>query len=409
VPVPQRWFIGVSSGSGADGVEAVLAAVDGVGLELRLLQVQGLHQPFGPELRNLLRHLPGPGPVEVRQVSRLHRLLGETFAAAARMVADHASLSLQQVQCIAVPGHRVWHDTEGRFPSTLGLGMASVVAERTGVSTVSELHGRDVAAGGQGTPLAALPDYLLFRHPQEGRAIVHLGGTARVVFLPPGCRAPEIIGFEAGPCNLLLDALMRQLTGGKEPFDAGGKHAVQGRCIEPLLQAWMSHAFFQRRPPKALPRHLFGAEFTAQAVVQARQREGTLHDLLCTATHFAARCIVHSLRRLLPAGQKVQRVLLAGGGVRNGLLWHLLERQLHGTRVARTEELGVPCELHKALAFALLGALTVDGVPANVPSATGAAGSRLLGCLTPGSPQHWARLLAWMASQTAPVTAEAFE
>jgi anhydro-N-acetylmuramic acid kinase len=404
--VPPRWFIGLSSGSGADGVDAVLAEVDGVGLDLRLLRLEGLHQPYGPELREMLRRLPGPAPVEARLISRLHRVLGETFAAAARMVADHASLSLNKVHCIGCPGHTVWQDTEGRFPSTLTLGMPAVVAERTGVTTVSDFQARDVTTGGQGAPLAALTDYLLFRHPHEGRVLVHLGGVARVIFLPPGGRIPDIVGFQAGPCNLLLDALMRQLTGGKEPFDAGGKHAVQGRCIEPLLQSWLAHPYFQKRPPKALPQHLFGAEFAAAAVGQARQQNCTMHDLLCTATHFVARIVVHALRRLLPAGSVVQRVLLSGGGVRNGLLWHLLEQQLAGTPVCRTDTVGVPSELRRPLSFALLAALTTDGVPASVPSATGAAGSRLLGCLTPGSLQHWARLLAWMASQTAPVTAD---
>jgi anhydro-N-acetylmuramic acid kinase len=398
---PNRWIIGLASGSSADGVDAALAEVEGTGLDLRLVQTHGLHQPYGRDLRDLLRRLSGPAPVEMRLVSRLHRLLGETFAAAARMAADHASLSLQKVQCIGCPGHTVWHDTEGRFPSTLGVGMAAVVAERCGVTTVSDFHSRDVAAGGQGVPLAALTDYLLFRHPREGRVLLHLGGLARLVFLPAGGRIHEVVGFQAGPCNALLDALMSQLTGGREPFDPGGRHAVQGVCIEPLLQTWLAHPYFQRRPPKSLPRHLFGEEFVARALGQVREHNGTLHDLLCTATHFVARGITGAVGRLLPPGQPVHRALLSGGGVRNGLLWHLLEQQLTTIPLARTDDAGVPGNLRKALSFGLLAALTVDGVPANVPSATGAAGSRLLGSLTPGSSPNWARLLAWMSSQTA--------
>src|SRR5207249_6346100 len=177
--------------------------------------------------------------------SLLHRLLGETFAAASRQVADRASFSLQRAQCIGCPGHTVWHDPEGRFPSTLGLGTPAVIAERTGVTTVSDFRSRDVAAGGQGVPLAALVDWLLFRHPQEARLLLHLGGLARVVFLPAGCRATEVVGFEAAPCNILLDALMRQLTGGREAYDHGGKHAVQGRCIETLLHQWLAHPCLQ--------------------------------------------------------------------------------------------------------------------------------------------------------------------
>jgi anhydro-N-acetylmuramic acid kinase len=397
-----RWLIGLASGSSVDGVDAALMELEGAGLELRVRQVQGLHQPYGAELRALIRRVSSPALCEIRQVSILHRLLGETFAAAARTVADHASLSLQRVQCIGCPGHTVWHDIEGRFPSTLGLGMAAVVAERCGVTTVSDFRSRDVAAGGQGVPLAALIDYLLFRHPQESRLLIHLGGLARIVFVPAGCRIQEVIGFGASPCNVLLDALMDRLTGGKEPYDPGGKHAVQGKCIDALLQSWLSHPYLQRRPPKALPRHLFGDDFAVAAVQQIRQLGGSLHDLLCTATHFVARGITTAAQRFLPSGSRIDRVLLSGGGVRNGLLWRLLEQLLAGIPLQRTDEVGVPADVRKALSFGMLAALTLDGVPASVPSATGAAGSRLLGSITPGSSINWARCLAWMANQTAP-------
>lgn len=398
----SRWLIGLASGSSVDGVDAALMELEGAGLELRVRQVQGLHQPYGAELRAMIRRVSNPVPCEIRQVSILHRLLGETFAAAARTVADHASLSLQRVQCIGCPGHTVWHDVEGRFPSTLGLGMAAVVAERCGVTTVSDFRSRDVAAGGQGVPLAALTDYILFRHPQENRLLIHLGGLARLVLVPAGCRIQEVVGFEASPCNLLLDALMDRLTGGKSSFDPGGKHAVQGKCIDALLQNWLNHPYLQRRPPKGLPRHLFGDDFAAAAVQQVRQYGCSLHDLLCTATHFVARGITTAVRRFLPSSPRIDRVLLSGGGVRNGLLWRLLEQPFEGVPLQRTDEVGVPADVRKALSFGMLAALTLDGVPASVPSATGAAGSRLLGSITPGSSINWARCLAWMAAQTTP-------
>jgi anhydro-N-acetylmuramic acid kinase len=399
-------MIGLASGSSADGVDAALLETEGIGLELRVRLLQALHQPYGRELRELVIRASSPGPCETRQIGMLHRLLGETFAAAARQVADRASFSLQRVQAIGSPCHTLWLDAEGRFPSTLGLGMAAVVAERTGVTTISDFRARDLAAGGQGVPLAALADYLLFRHPHEHRVLIHLGGMARVVSLPAGCRIQQVLGFEAGPCNLLLDALMRQVTGGRETYDPGGKHAVQGRCLEPLLQNWLAHPYLQRRPPKGLPRHTFGEEFAVHAVQQARQMHWGLHDLLCTATHFVAHGITTSLRRFLPGDQLPDRIFLSGGGVRNGLLWHLLEQQLGGVPVERTDRCGIPADARKALAFGILAALTLDGVPANVPSATGAAGSRLLGSLTPGSSENWARCLGWMAAQAAPLVGE---
>jgi anhydro-N-acetylmuramic acid kinase len=402
--VTTRRLIGLASGSSADGIDAALLEAEGAGLDLKVRLLQALHQPYGRELREMILR-GGPGPCETRQLGLLHRLLGETFAAAARQVADRASFSLQRVQCLGCPGHTVCLDAEGRFPSTLALGMAAVVAERTGVTVVSDFRDRDLAVGGQGVPLTALADYLLFRHATESRALVHLGGMARVVYLPAGGRLHEVVGFEAGPCNVLLDTLMRQLTGGRENYDPGGKHAVQGRCVEPLLGRWLGHPYLQRRPPKAIPRHNFGEVFAVQAVQQARQHGWGLHDLLCTATHFVARGIGTSLRRYLPAGKPLDRVLLSGGGVRNGLLWHLLEQQLEGVPLDRTDSFGVPGDARKALAFGTLAALTVDGVAANVPAATGAAGSRLLGSVTPGSAANWARCLHWMAAQTAPVAA----
>jgi anhydro-N-acetylmuramic acid kinase len=398
-----RWVIGLASGSSADGVDAALAEVEGAGLDLRVRLRHSLYQPYGGDLRELIRKVCGPAPVEMRQVGLLHRLLGETFAAAARAVADQASASLKRVQCVGCSGHTVWHEVEGRFPSTVGLGMAGVLAERLGVTTLSDFRARDVAAGGHGLPLETLADYLLFRHPAEGRVLLHLGGLARVVALPAGARLPEMVGFEASPCNVLLDTLMRHLTNGRETHDPGGRHAVQGKCLEPLLHSWLGHAYLQRRPPKSVARHLFDEDFVTRAVQQARQVQGTLHDLLCTATHFVARSITEALKRFLPPRLRGDRILLSGGGVRNGFLWHLLEQQLAGTALARTDEAGIPAQACKAVSFAVLAALAVDGVAGNVPSATGAAGSRLLGSLTPGSPTNWARCLAWMAGQAAPL------
>jgi anhydro-N-acetylmuramic acid kinase len=398
-----RWIIGLASGSSADGVDAALLEMDGAGLDLSVRPLGALHQAYPRDLRDLLLRQGTLHGSEIKQACLLHRLLGETFATAARQVADRASFSLQKVQCLGCSGHTLWHDPEGRFPSSLSLGMAAIVAERTGVTTLSDFRSRDLAAGGQGAPLAALVDYVLFRHPQENRVLLHLGGIARVVYLPAGGRVQDVAGFEAGPCNLLLDGLMRQGTGGRETYDPGGKHAVQGRCIEALLERWLGHPYFQRRPPKSLARHSFGDDFAVQALQMAQQQHWPLHDILCTATHFVARSIAQALRRFLPPGHSISRILLSGGGVRNGLLWHLLEQQFAGIPLNRTDQVGIPAAVRKPMAYGLLAALTLDGIPANLPAATGATGSRLLGSVTPGSTTNWARCLAWMAAQTAPL------
>jgi anhydro-N-acetylmuramic acid kinase len=397
-------------------VDAALVEIEGAGLELQARSLHALQLPFSRDLSGLLRQVAGltiPHPslpsqgegfrsdiVEVKQVSVLHRLLGETFAAAARQVADRASFSLQKVLCVGCPGHTVWHDPEGRFPSTLALGMAAVVAERTGLTTVSDFRSRDLASSGQGAPLTALADYLLFRHPEENRILLHLGGMAHLVYLPAAGKVHEVRGFEPGPCNLLLDGLIDQMTNGRETFDSGGKHAVQGRCIETLLEQWLAQAYIKRRPPKSLPQHAMVEDLILQAVQLARDGNCRLHDLLCTATHFVARSISQSWQRFIPPNRTPTRVLLSGGSTRNGFLWHLLEQQF--APIPLSKIIGIPVESHQCVASGLLAALTVDGVSANLPSVTGASGGRLLGSITPGSPSNWARCLDWMAAQSTP-------
>ncbi|GIW78863.1 MAG: anhydro-N-acetylmuramic acid kinase [Gemmatales bacterium] len=398
-----RWFIGLASGSCLEGVNATLLETDGVGLGLRARPIHSLHLPYSRELRELILRASADH-AELSEMGLLHRLLGETFATAARLVADQASFSLQRVQCIGCPGHAVWQDGDGRFPSSLQLGMAAVVAERTGVTTISDFRDRDIAAGGLGASILALIDHLLFQDLLESRVLLHLGGVARIVYLPAGGEWRDVLAFEAGPCNGLLNALMRHLTNGREHFDPGGKYAVQGRCIESLLARWLAHPFLQRRPPKVLSRQTFADSFARQIVQEAVRNGWSMHDLLCTSTHFVAEAIVQSLKRfVLPSrsGERPHRFLLSGGGVRNGLLWNLLEQSLADAELNRTDEFGVPAMLRKSLAFGMMAALTMDGVPANLPTVSGAAGARILGSITPGSTNNWSRCLHWLVKQAA--------
>ena len=404
----KRWIIGLAVSSRAEGVDATLLSVEGAGMELQARPTLALHQPHPEPLRDLLLRVTGPNATHVRDVSLLHRLLGESCALAARQVADRASLSLAEVLCLGCPGHGVWHEPEGQFASTLSLGLPTIVAERTGVTTVSDFSSRDLAAGGQGAPLSALVDYLLFRHPTEHRLVLHLEAMAQVISLPASVRIAEVQGFEAVPCNDFLDLLMQQVTAGKEVRDVGGKHAVQGQCMAGLVRKWLSHPALRQRPPKSFPRYRFGAGFAAQAIQDAKQLNGRVHDLLCTATHFVARGITDSLQRFLMRAPEPDRVLVSGAGASNGLLWQLLDQSFGNGKLTRTDDVGIPSIAMPSLRSGVLAALTMDGVPASVPATTGASTSRLLGSITPGNSQNWAECLRWMASQApAPLKAVA--
>jgi anhydro-N-acetylmuramic acid kinase len=403
----HRYFIGLSSGSSLFGVDAALVRAEGDGTDLTLKLEHFLHAPFGNELRELLWRVTTSEAPELRHLATLHRVLGETYALAVKQLLEQNRVPAQQILCIGCPGQMLWHDPEGRYPSMLHLGMMGALAERTGLTTLSDFSSRDIALGGRGLPITALVDAMLFHHAREHRVLVHLGSVASVVSMPAplGPNARNVIGYQAAPCTMLLDGLMRLLTNGREHYDAGGKHAVQGRCLEPLLERWMQNHFFQQRPPKSVPRQEFGADFLNRAIEQAKRLHGNLHDVLCTMTHFVASAIVHSLQHDFPA--MPARVLLSGKGVRNGLLWHLLEQKVHPLPLEKTDVHGIPSEACKALAHAGLAALTMDGVPINLPAVTGASGPRLLGQFSPGASGNWARCLAWMARQAVPLQSAA--
>lgn len=403
----SRYLIGLSSGSSLVGVDAALVRVDGTGARMALHLEHFLHAPFGAELRDLLwRTLTSAAP-DARHLGTLHRILGETYALAVKQLLEPHRQIAKDVLGIGCSGVPLWHDGAGRYPATLQLGMLSVLAERTGLTTLSDFSSRDLALGGQGMPIHALMDALLFHQPEEHRVRLHLGGMATLVSLPTqlGLNSRNVLGWQAAPCTVLLDGLMRLMTNGLEPFDAGGKHAVQGRCLEPLLERWMQNHFFHERQPKCVPRHEFGLDFLNRAIDQAKRLGGNLHDVLCTMTHFVARTIVHSLQEHLPAAPA--RVLVSGGGGRNGFLWHLLEQKLLPIPLEKIDAHGLSADTFKALACAGLAALTMDGVPINLPSVTGASGTRLAGQFTPGNTANWARCLTWMARQVAPAHAAA--
>lgn len=404
--MPRRLVIGLSSGASLQGIRAALVEAHGTGLDLRLRLIHTLHRPYPTELREMLWRFSSSTPPTPRQTAVCHRILGDWFAGAALQLVEQAQVPLGQILCVGFPGQVVWQDTEMRHPAALCLAMPEAVAEKTGLTVVSHFRGRDIVAGGKAAPLTAVIDAMLFRHATEERVLVHLGGWAGVLHVPAGREGKaRLSGFQAAPCGLLLDGAIRLLTSGKAPFDAWGKHAVQGRCIEPLLTKWLSHPPLQRKPPRSLTLDDFGEAFIAQGVALARSLERGLHDVLCTATHFVAAAIAQAIESFVPV--RPARVILSGGAVKNGLLLRLLEQQFGGCPVERLDLHGCPTEARHALGYAGLTLLTLDGVPGNVPSVTGAAGPRLLGQLTPGSTANWARCLSWMAHQLAPFQAAA--
>lgn len=381
-----RFLIGTSFGSGWEGVDVAVVRVEGLGLSLTPVVAAALRWPFPSGARP---GIGGPGASTADGVGPC----AEAAVAAIRQALSQAGVSPREVFAVGLlePARGA---LLGPWPE-----VADRLAERTGLTVVHGFRLRDRSAGGRGHPITALADALLFRSPVRDRLLIHLGAVTSVLALPRGARLADVVGFDAGPGNQLLDALVQCGSRGKETTDAGGRRAVQGRCLEPVLARWREHPYFARRPPKMVPPEAFGRPFLLAAFDAARRLGAGLSDLLCTATHLVARAVGETVRAWLPAGGP-RDVLVSGGGVRNGFLWQLLAQQFPGEEPQRTDVAGVPALARHAAAAAVLAALTLDAVDGNLPLVTGAVGGRLLGQLVPGDGRNWARVAAWLAEHT---------
>ncbi|MBN9119843.1 MAG: anhydro-N-acetylmuramic acid kinase [Planctomycetes bacterium] len=388
----SRTFIGLSVGSGLEGVDAVAVRVEGLGLDLVPRVVPAGRVAFPPAVRDVVR---ASSVAPAAFLPEFLRTVADTAVFAARQAMSRAAVSPRDTFAAGLlEPARPSAPVPINWPE-----VADRVAEQTGVTVLHGFHDRDRAAGGTGRPITAAADFLLFRDAAESRLLVHLGAASAALVLPARGTVSSAFGFEVGPGNQLLDATLFHGTRGKEFVDAGGKKAVQGRCLEPLLARWLEHPHLTRTPPKTVHPEAFGRSFLLAAFDAARQLSAGLPDLLCTATHLAARAVGAACKLPAMKPEGARRVLLTGGGVRNGFLWQLVAQQFGGS-VERADAVGVPALARNAAAAAVLAALTCDGVAGNLPVLTGAAGGRLLGHISPGDGRNWSRCTAWLADQT---------
>ncbi|HEV2146940.1 MAG TPA: anhydro-N-acetylmuramic acid kinase [Longimicrobiaceae bacterium] len=379
-------IVGLMSGTSLDGVDAALVEIDGEGADdVRFRLVHWLTEPYGEEQREAVHGAILAGSAE--RICGLHTDLGEWMAAAAARVCEEAGVPRERVAAVGSHGQTVWHrpPADGRRGATLQLGDPATIAERTGIAVVSDFRTRDMAAGGQGAPLVPWVDRLLFSLPGSARALQNVGGIGNVTWVPPRASEESAFAFDTGPGNALMDAAVELATGGRLSFDQDGRLAAQGTVDEALLEELLRHPYFAAEPPKSTGREEFGRPFV-ERLVAATEPEGDRDwlDLVATLTELTARSIADAYRRwIVPRG--VEQVVVTGGGARNPTLVRRIRTLLDPLEVVGGEVLGVDPEAKEAVAFAVLAWAHLRGIPANVPAATGAAGPRVLGSLTPGA------------------------
>ena len=373
--------IGLMSGTSADSIDAACVRFAGAPPRLDWELLSFVTLPMTAELRQEIFAAFRPETGTVDKLCQLNFTLGEWFAKASLEAVKAANLTPAQVDFIGSHGQTVWHippnSGEG-VASTLQLGNPAVIAERTGITVVSDFRSRDMAAGGQGAPLVPFVDNLLLSHPTLSRAVQNIGGIGNVTWLPAG-GAGEAFGFDTGPGNMLLDRAAEVLTQGQMHCDMDGKMAFAGKIQENFLQKWMSEEpYFTRKPPKSTGRELFGVQ---RCDVYLKEMAGlSKEDILATLTAFTARSTAEAYKNFLPA--LPDEVLLCGGGARNPAIAAMLQKELPTSRIGRTEDAGLPGDSKEAVAFAVLGYETMNRRPGNLPAATGASGPVVLGSIT---------------------------
>ncbi|HUV38192.1 MAG TPA: anhydro-N-acetylmuramic acid kinase [Planctomycetota bacterium] len=364
---------GLMSGTSADGVDVAIVEVGPRGVRTKAFATV----PYRAALRRDVLKLCDPKTARVDDLCRLNFALGQTFAEALVRVARRNGIPLRSIDLVGSHGQTVCHLPKGRPPSTLQIAEPAVIALRTGITTVADFRPADVAAGGEGAPLVPLTDWMLFRHPTRTRAVQNIGGIANVTYLPAGDAVADVLAFDTGPGNMVIDHVVQLATRGKKTHDVGGRLAAGGEVDERLLARLLRHPFLRRRPPKSTGREQFGAAFAKRLYRRGRKRRLATCDLVASVTAFTACSIADAYRRFLPT--MPDEVILSGGGVRNRTLVRMLREALPEADVRSMAAFGVDPDAKEAISFALLAVETLRGRPGNVPASTGAKRPVVLG------------------------------
>jgi anhydro-N-acetylmuramic acid kinase len=375
--------VGLMSGTSADGVDAALVEwPDGPDARpYRLLSF--VERPFPGDLQARIHRLAAaevPGSEALKELISLDVLLAERFAEAVEDAIGEAGLTSSAIELIASHGQTVAHHPE--LGGTLQIGCPSTLAERSGCDVIADFRPRDMAAGGEGAPLAPFFHYAVFADPEEDRVALNLGGIANLTWLPGGGTPDDVIAFDVGPANALVDGVVRLISDGAERMDRDGRRALAGRVDEALLARLLGDDFLDRAPPKSTGRERYGSAEAESLVREWGER--TADDLVATLVAFTTEAVGRACREHLPGAGGALRLLVGGGGAANPAMMAGLQRTLPEAIVEPFDSQGVPMQAAEAMAFSLMGRNARLGLPNHLPRCTGARHAAVLGESAPG-------------------------
>lgn len=396
------YYVGLMSGTSVDGIDAAVIKItdqhsgEAKRLDAAKPQIELLafaNTPFPEHVRTKIFELFDPRQATIDKVGAMNVWLGELYSQATHSIIKQAGLSSEQIAAVGSHGQTIYHAPEPNWIDgfnlhhTVQIGEGAVIANRTGIPCVSDFRVADMAAGGQGAPLVPFTEYLLFAEQNQTLLLQNIGGIGNVTVLPAGGDPGEVFAFDTGPGNMIIDALVAELFP-PLTMDAGGKLGASGSIIPELL-SWMQQDDYYAMPlPKSTGRERFGKQYTARIVEMMDERQWEKHDVIATATYATAWSIADSYERFILPRYKAQRMLIGGGGSYNEtLVKHLAELFApHGIETLTQEDIGGSSDAKEAVAFALLAYYTMQRLPNNMPSVTGASKPVVMGKISWPSP-----------------------
>jgi len=368
----MRLVIGLMSGTSVDGIDAALVEVSGSFTSTKIKLVKYICAPFDYKTRERIFKAFDYKNTNIAELSDLNFELGKQFAKAAVKVARNAGIPINKIDLVASHGQTIYHNPPH---STLQIGEGAQIAVDTGRLTVSDFRCADMAAGGQAAPLVPYFDYIIFADKKLNRALLNIGGISNITFIKKSSGIDKLVAFDTGPGNMIVDYLVKKFTNGKQGYDKDGRFAFSGKINYNLLSKLLNIKYIKAKPPKSTGRELFGNDFAGKLV---KENKGvSLRDLITTVSAFTAESVIYNIKNNLK--EKVDELIISGGGAKNKFFVEYLKSGLLGVKVYKSDDFGINGDAKEAIAFAVLGNETVLGHFNNAPSVTGAKKKVIMG------------------------------
>ena len=373
--------IGLMSGTSLDGVDASL--VDIVDQTFTLVKFVTL--PYSEEFKKKIMRNLSDETAKLSEICSLNFELGYWFVEAVDLLLAATPYTYTDIDFVASHGQTIWHNPhhqEGLVPSTLQIGDASVIANMTGIKTITNFRTADMVVGGEGAPLVPMSEYILFRSNTKNVLLQNIGGISNLTYLPKGCNMDEVIAFDCGPGNIMIDYFTSKYF--QMPFDDGGKIALSGKVVKEIFDELKKDDFITKEPPKSTGREQYSAKNMEKLAQELNFSRYATADILTTITEFTAYAICYNYQKYI---KDFDEVIVSGGGSHNNYIMKRM-REILNCEVFCQEDIGFNSDAKEAIAFVVLGYLTLQGKPGNVCSATGAKKPVILGSITPSQKSH---------------------